>query len=143
MRVLHSSFGLLTNSRFISNIFCMHNHCHFHSREVYCFAAMTKTVDEILEQIGQMGRFQISRLAIFCFLMFPPTFHVLNMYFLAAAAPWQCVKNSTECKLNGSFVVGDKNYDFRCTINRSEWEYADYEGPKDSIISQVNTMPSP
>jgi hypothetical protein len=102
------------------------------------FTAMGKTVDEILEQIGQMGRFQISRLSMFCFLMFPATFQILNMYFLAAEAPWQCVENSTECKLNGSFVVGDYDYDFRCKINRSEWEYARYEGPHDSIVSEAS-----
>ena len=101
---------------------------------------MGKTVDEILEQVGEFGRFQISRLAMFAFLMFPPTFHILNMYFLAAEAPWQCVKNSTACKLNGSFVAGDDDYDFRCKINRSEWEYADYEGPKETIISEVSRL---
>ena len=95
-------------------------------------------MDEILEQVGEFGRFQISRLAIFCCLMFPPAFHIFNMYFLAAEAPWQCVKNSTVCKLNGSFVAGDDDYDFRCKINRSEWEYADYEGPKETIISEVS-----
>ena len=100
--------------------------------------AMGKTVDEILDQIGQMGRFQISRLSMFCFLMFPAIFQLLNMYYLAAEAPWQCVKNSTECKLNGSFVVGDYDYYFRCKINRSEWEYARYEGPHDSIVSEVS-----
>ena len=99
---------------------------------------MGKTVDEILEEIGQMGRFQISRLVMFCFLIFPPTFQFLNMYFIAAEGPWQCVKNSTECRLNGSFVVGDDDYDFRCKINRSEWEYASYEGPRDSIVSEVS-----
>ena len=99
---------------------------------------MGKTVDEILEQIGQMGRFQISRLAMFAFVMFPPTFHLLNMFFIAAEPPWQCVKNSTECKLNGSFVPGDDDYDKRCDMNRSEWEYADFNGPKDSIITEVS-----
>ena len=95
-------------------------------------------MDEILEQIGQLGRFQILRLAIFCFLMFPPTFQLLNMFFIGAEAPWQCARNSTACKLNGSFVAGDDDYDFRCKINRSEWEYADYDGPKNSIISEVS-----
>ena len=99
---------------------------------------MGKTVDEILAQIGQMGRFQMSRLAMFCFLMFPPTFHLLNMFFIGAEAPWQCVKNSTVCKLNGTFAAGDDDYNFRCNISRSEWEFADYEGPKDSIISEVS-----
>ena len=36
------------------------------------------------------------------FLMFAPTFQYLNMYFLAAKAPWQCAQDSTVCKLNGS-----------------------------------------
>ncbi|XP_028391757.1 solute carrier family 22 member 15-like isoform X2 [Dendronephthya gigantea] len=101
---------------------------------------MGKTVDEILEVIGQMGRFQISRLAMFCCLVFAPTFHLLNMFFIGAEAPWQCVKNSTECKLNGTFAAGDDDYNFRCNINRSEWEFADYEGPKDSIISQFDLV---
>ena len=94
------------------------------------------TVDEILGQIGEMGRFQISRLAMFCFLMVSPAFQFLNMYFLAAEAPWQCVKNSTACQLNGSFTVGHP--DFRCKINRSDWEYARYEGPHDSVVSEVS-----
>ena len=96
-----------------------------------------KNVDDILEQIGQMGRYQISRLAMFSIIMFLPTFHLLIMFFIGAEAPWQCVKNSTVCKLNGSFVAGDDDYDFRCRINRSEWEYASYDGPEDSIISEV------
>ena len=96
-----------------------------------------KNVDDILEQIGQMGRYQISRLAIFCFIMLPQSFHLLNMFFVGAEAPWQCVKNSTVCKLNGSFVAGDDDYDFRCKINRSDWEFASYDGPEDSIISEV------
>ena len=97
-------------------------------------------MDEILEQIGGMGRFQITRLVMFCFLMFPPTFQFLNMYFIVAEAPWQCVNNSTECKLNGSFVVGDFDYDFRCKINRSEWEYASYEGPHNTIVSEFDLV---
>lgn len=99
---------------------------------------MGRTVDQILTQIGEMGRFQITRLAMFFFIMFPPTFHLLNMFFIGAEGPWKCVDNSTVCKLNGSFVAGDKHYNFRCGINRSEWEYADYEGPKETIISEVN-----
>ena len=100
---------------------------------------MGKTVEEILEQIGQMGRFQISRLTMYCFLLFPPAFQFLIMYFLAAEAPWQCVKNSTACRLNGSFVVGDPEYDFRCKINRSDVEFARYEGPHDSLVSEVSS----
>ena len=98
-----------------------------------------KTVDEILEQIGQMGRFQISRLAMCCFLLMPATFQYLNVYFIVAEAPWQCVKNSTACQLNGSFMVGHPHYDFRCKINRSDWEFARYEGPHDSIVSEVSS----
>ena len=95
-------------------------------------------MDEILEQIGQMGRFQITRLAMFCVLMFPPTIHLLNMFFIAAEPPWQCVENSMECKLNGSFVPGDEDCGKRCEMNRSEWEYAKYDGPKDSIVTEVS-----
>ena len=95
-------------------------------------------MDEILEQIGQMGRFQISKIAMFALVIFPPTFHLLNMFFLAAEPPWQCVKNSTECKLTGSFVPGHDDYNFRCDMNRSEWEYVAYEGPKDSIVTEVS-----
>ena len=95
------------------------------------------TIDEILEQIGEMGRFQISRLAMFCLIMVAPAFQFLNMYFLAAEAPWQCAQNSTVCKLNGSFTVGHPHYEFRCKINRSDWEFAPYEGPHDSIVSEV------
>ncbi|XP_046843149.1 solute carrier family 22 member 15-like isoform X2 [Xenia sp. Carnegie-2017] len=101
---------------------------------------MGRTVDQILTQIGEMGRFQITRLAMFFFIMFPPTFHLLNMFFIGAEGPWKCVDNSTVCKLNGSFVAGDKHYNFRCGINRSEWEYADYEGPKETIISEFDLV---
>lgn len=93
----------------------------------------------MLQRIGQMGRFQISRFAMYSLMMFALTFQYLNMFFLAAEPPWKCVENSTACKLNGSFVVGDADYDFRCKINRSEWEYARYEGPHDSIVSEVSS----
>ena len=36
-------------------------------------------------------------------------------------------------------MVGDADYDFRCKINRSEWEYARYEGPHESIVSEVSS----
>ena len=98
-----------------------------------------KTVDEILEQIGQMGRFQISRLVMYCFLLIPGAVQYLNVYFLVAEAPWQCVENSRACQLNGSFTVGDPDYDFRCKINRSDWEFSRYEGPHDSIVSEVSS----
>ena len=90
------------------------------------------------EDWGEMGRYQISRLTMYCFLMFAPTFQYLNMYFLAAEAPWQCAQNTTVCKLNGSFTVGDPDYDFRWEINRSDWEFALYEGPHDSRVSEVS-----
>ena len=97
-----------------------------------------KTVDEMLERVGQMGRFQTTRLAMYFLILCAPTFQFLNMFFLAAEPPWQCVRNSSACKLNGSFMVGDADYDFRCKINRSEWEYARYEGPHESIVSEVS-----
>ena len=104
------------------------------------FLEMGKSVDEILEDIGQLGRFQISRLAMFCLVAIPPTFQLLNMFFIGAEAPWQCVANSTKCVLNGTFAAGDPNYDFRCKLNRSDWEYTTYEGPRTSIISEVSVV---
>ena len=98
---------------------------------------MGKSVDEMLEDVGQLGRFQISRLAMFCLIVFAPTFQLLNMVFIGAEAPWKCAANSTRCTLNGTFVAGDEDYDFRCNLNKSDWEYASYEGPSTSIISEV------
>lgn len=99
---------------------------------------MGKSVDAMLEDVGQMGRFQISRLLMFCLLVVPPTFQLLNMFFIGAEAPWKCAVNSARCNLNSTFAAGDEDYDFRCKLNKSDWEYATYEGPRTSIISEVS-----
>ena len=93
-------------------------------------------VDQILPHVGEYGRFQIMLQSMLCVAMIPQTLQILLMYFAAYNPPWRCVFNSTDCPMNGTFSSSSKQYDFRCSIPRSEWEY---KQPKDfSIVTQVN-----
>ncbi|XP_066928970.1 organic cation transporter-like protein [Clytia hemisphaerica] len=91
------------------------------------------STDEILEQIGEFGRFQWILDGIFCIMLLPATFQTLIMYFAALQPEWRCVANSTICNLNGTF---SSENEFRCGIPRSEWEFTQ---PKDySIVTEYD-----
>ena len=92
-------------------------------------------LDDALPYVGELGKYQIVLICIVALAFFVAGFPVLIMFFAGQNPPWQCEKNSTVCKLNGTFKSGEKNYKARCSIPRSEWKFTK---PKEySIVTQV------
>ena len=92
-------------------------------------------IDQVLPLIGEFGRFQILLEIAFCILVFPGSMLVLIPYFAQHIPPWQCSRNSTICLYNGTFTAHDRLYKSRCSMPRSDWEFAK---PKEySVITQV------
>ena len=92
--------------------------------------------DEVLQYIGEFGKFQILLEAAFCIMIFPLAMLIVIPYFGQQIPPWQCSRNSTVCLYNGTFSPQDKLYKTRCSMPRTEWEFSK---PKEySIITQVS-----
>ena len=114
---------------------------------------MALDVDEVLQHIGQFGPYQIRILVLFLFTIFPITYQTLIMVFIAFEPPWMCVEGSSSCRganfTNSSslqvFSTATKPkslYERRCSLNRSDWKFADYnlyDGPHLTIVNQVTT----
>lgn len=111
---------------------------------------MTLDVDSVLRRIGQFGPSQIRILVMFLFIFLPITYQTLIMVFAAYEPPWMCANNSTACLESNSSSALSKVYstatrpielyDRRCSLNRSDWKFADYnlyEGPHKTIVDQV------
>ena len=88
---------------------------------------MASSIDEVLEQIGTMGRFQIRLMALLSFLRFKGGLQAFLMTFITAEPAWHCVANSSVCNITGVFHPGQKNYEYRCDkkIPRNEWRFED------------------
>ena len=96
---------------------------------------MTITTDEVLEQIGSFGRYQIV-LNIFFNLAFALWWAVPVMIsvFIASEPGWQC-KNTSTCPYTDTISLGDTRYKYRCNIPREDWKFAnDFT----SIVTEVN-----
>ena len=97
---------------------------------------MVYTVDQIMEEIGSMGRYQYIIMFLLGWFTFCLTFHPVLSVFTAAEPAWRCVQNSSACRLNGSFTPSDKDFfEARCTLPRDSWEF---EKDYTSIITEVN-----
>ena len=97
---------------------------------------MAITIDEAFEQIGSMGCYQIRLLAIFVFCAFSVVgFQALLITFIAAEPGWKCADNSTACNLTGVHRPASKHYNFRCDLDRSDWEFTD---DYTSAVTQVS-----
>ena len=98
---------------------------------------MGLTVDDVLEKIGSMERYQY-RLVMMMGLMkmFGYAFQAMISTFLSAEPPWRCKGNSSTCNLTGNFKPGDDNYKFRCSIPREDWEFDTSEF--NSVVSEVS-----
>lgn len=112
-------------------------------------------VDSVLRRIGQFGPYQIRILVMFAFIFFPITYQTLIMVFVAYEPPWMCTKHSVAClesnssSANSSFSQSDvyststkpkRLYERRCSLNRSDWKFAEYnlyEGPHMTIVNEV------
>ncbi|KAJ7391894.1 hypothetical protein OS493_016190 [Desmophyllum pertusum] len=89
---------------------------------------MALDIDQVLEQIGSMGRYQIRLLCVLSYLGFFVTgFQTMLMTFITTEPGWRCVTNSSLCNATGVFRPGEDGYNFRCEkkLPRSEWEYED------------------
>ena len=104
---------------------------------VFRIVEMTSSItDKFLEEVGSFGWYQCRVLFILSYPMLFCPMTLLVMTFSTAEPPWKCVSNSSSCTLNGTFKVGDKIYEHRCDIARSEWKF-DVEGSFDSIVTEV------
>ncbi len=96
---------------------------------------MGMTMDEILVHVGEFGKYQIFLEIAFCLMIIPGSMAILLPYFAQHNPGWQCVFNSTICKLNGTISTQSKLYKERCKMPRSEWEFTK---PKEySVVTQV------
>ena len=92
-------------------------------------------VDQMLPYVVEFGKFQIVLEIMLCICEYAQALPVLIMYFAAHNPPWKCVAGSSSCTLNGTYTSSSKDYEFRCNIPRTEWEFTK---PKDySIVTQV------
>ena len=111
---------------------------------------MALDVDSTLRRITQLGPYQIRILVMFMFIFLPITYQTLIMVFAAYEPPWMCANNSSACLESNSSSALSKVYstatrpielcDRRCSLNRSDWKFADYnlyEGPHKTIVDQV------
>ena len=114
---------------------------------------MALDVDSVLKRIGQFGPFQIRILVMFLFILFPITYQTLIMVFVAYEPPWMCTQQSLSCLESNSSSAGSlvystatipsQLYERRCSMNRSDWKFADYnlyEGPHQTIVDEVKTV---
>ena len=92
-------------------------------------------LDDVLPYVGELGKYQIFLISIMALADLVSGFPVLIMFFAGDNPSWECEANSTVCKLNGTFKSGEKNYEARCLMPRSEWKFTK---PKEySIVTQV------
>ena len=98
-------------------------------------SVVIENLDDVLPYIGELGKYQILLISVMALVILATAPPVLIMLFAGQNPPWQCQTNSTVCKLNGTFESGEKNYEARCSMPRSEWKFTK---PKEySIVTQV------
>lgn len=100
------------------------------------FRTMMKTSEQLIESIGGFGWYQLRIVLIVAISIYFNSTTLMVMTFSTAEPPWKCVENSTSCTLEGSFKPGNKDYNHRCSIPRSDWKF-DSEGDFDSIVTEV------
>ena len=84
------------------------------------------SVDDVLQEIGGYGRYQILMLQIVGFIEFGlSAFHVMIITFIAGEPTWECVSNSTVCNRTGAIGTTSDHYTQRCSMPRSEWKFSD------------------
>ena len=99
---------------------------------------MAVTVDEVLNQIGGYGKYQILMLQFVGFIEFGlSSFNVMIITFIAGEPTWECVSNSTVCNMTGTIDTTSDDYKARCDMPRSEWKFSD---TYTSVVSEVGKM---
>lgn len=79
-----------------------------------------KNIDDVLQQVGSYGRFQLLLNFALCITMIPISFPILLMYFAARDPPWRCVNNSSLCTFNRTMTSSEHQ---RCRLPRDQWEF--------------------
>ena len=160
MYYLMNKIPFLSNSWLLAFIFSQNNTAPF-----YYFPEMGLTADQVFDEIGSFGRFQLYILILFNILeWFWFGWPVLLMTFIAAEPKWKCVSNhgnnfngnssfNASITINSSLNVNSSNittplcpltkpvgpghddYDYRCKIPRDLWEFED---TFTSVVTQVN-----
>ena len=96
---------------------------------IYCTCLtinMAVTVDEVLNEIGGYGKYQILMLQMVGFIEFGlASFNVMIITFIAGEPTWECVSNSTVCNITGIVDTTSDDYKVRCDMPRSEWKFSD------------------
>lgn len=101
------------------------------------------SIDEYLEYVGQLGRYQAIIIIVCSFLFFVPAHQSLLMVFVAHSPPWVC--RSTQDNYTTSACIssvfhyeGQPGFNSRCDYARSEWKYT--LPASHSIVSEVLDM---
>lgn len=98
---------------------------------------MSYQTEQVIQKVGSFGRYQLRICGMIGYSMIISTLVLLVMTFSTAEPAWRCKTNSTSCQLNGTFKVGDKHYEHRCNIPRSDWEF-DAGASFNSIVTEVS-----
>ena len=86
---------------------------------------MAISVDDVLEELGGYGRYQILMLQLVGFIEFGlSAFNVMIITFIAGEPTWECVSNSTVCNITGTVGTTYDHYADRCDMPRSEWKFS-------------------
>ena len=83
------------------------------------------TIDQFLDQIGQVGRFQVCVILCMSAMILVAGYQSLFIVFGFQAPPWKCTGiNMHECNSTHLFNYGVPGFESRCHMNRSSWTYA-------------------
>ena len=96
------------------------------------------TVDEILLQIGEFGRYQIYLTFLVCIFMLITPCQNLSVIFTGLNPTWRCTAHgnlSSECNGTAEVSMGDY-YDDNCKMSKDSWEFI--QPPHFSYIIQVS-----
>jgi len=105
------------------------------------------TVDEFLQYVGQLGRFQILVVFTGMLMFFVPAYQAFITVFIAHSPPWMYIKtHSNNVTVNVSeadsynsvdtvYYEGQPGFNDRCDLVRSQWHYT-LPGSH-SIVSEV------
>ncbi|XP_068710266.1 organic cation transporter protein-like [Montipora foliosa] len=100
---------------------------------------MALSVDDVMEEIGSLQRYQYRLLFVFGFMkIFGDAFQIMIPTFLSVEPPWRCKDNSTVCNITGIFKPGDDSYNYRCAIPRDQWEFDTRE--LNSVVTEFDLV---
>ena len=104
---------------------------------------MPLDVDEILEEIGPLGKFQIRTVIVTGWMEFCMALFVLAPTFLAGDPGWKCKSNTTGCNFTGNYLNGMDEFKERCNIKRDDWEYLDTFTSVTTEVCQIAPITRP